>query len=75
MNLKLPVVWFRDLRLEHFAVDLAEDGERGLHLATDIDYDGIVLDWNLPRLDGLTLLRKLRQSGSSHACADSEWTP
>ena len=50
---------------EHFAVDLAEDGERGLHLATDIDYDGIVLDWNLPRLDGLTLLRKLRQSGSS----------
>lgn len=50
---------------EHFAVDLAEDGERGLDLATDIDYDGIVLDWNLPRLDGLTLLRKLRQSGSS----------
>jgi DNA-binding response OmpR family regulator len=50
---------------EHFAVDLAEDGEKGLHLATDINYDGIVLDWNLPRLDGLSLLRKLRQTGSS----------
>lgn len=50
---------------EHFAVDVAEDGERGLDLATDINYDGIVLDWNLPRMDGLTLLRKLRQTGSS----------
>ena len=50
---------------EHFAVDLAEDGEKGLQLATEIRYDGIVLDWNLPRMDGLSLLRKLRQSGSS----------
>jgi DNA-binding response OmpR family regulator len=50
---------------EHFAVDLAEDGEKGLQLATEIRYDGIVLDLNLPRIDGLTLLRKIRQSGSS----------
>jgi two-component system copper resistance phosphate regulon response regulator CusR len=50
---------------EHYAADLAEDGETGLELATKTRYDGIVLDWNLPRLDGLTLLRKLRQSGSS----------
>ena len=50
---------------DHFAVDVAEDGEKGLHLATDIHYDGIVLDWNLPKLDGLALLRKLRQSGSN----------
>jgi DNA-binding response OmpR family regulator len=50
---------------DHFMVDLAEDGEKGLHLATDNRYDGIVLDLNLPRLDGLSLLRKLRQSGSS----------
>lgn len=50
---------------EHFAVDLAEDGERGLKLATEMRYDGIVLDLNLPRIDGLTLLRKMRQSGSS----------
>ena len=50
---------------EHFAVDLAEDGEKGLKLATEMRYDGIVLDLNLPRIDGLTLLRKMRQSGSS----------
>ena len=50
---------------EHFAVDLAEDGKKGLELATEIRYDGIVLDWNLPRMDGLSLLRKLRQEGST----------
>ena len=50
---------------EHFAVDMAEDGVKGLRLATEMRYDGIVLDWNLPQLDGLSLLRKLRQSGSS----------
>jgi DNA-binding response OmpR family regulator len=50
---------------EHFAVDMAEDGEKGLQLATEIRYDGIVLDWNLPRMDGLALLRKLRQAGST----------
>jgi DNA-binding response OmpR family regulator len=53
------------LEAEHFTVDLAEDGEKGLLLATQTRYDGIVLDWNLPRLDGLTLLRKLREAGSS----------
>jgi DNA-binding response OmpR family regulator len=55
----------QNFEAEHFAADLAEDGEKGLQLATDSHYDGIVLDWNLPRLDGLSLLKKLRQSGSS----------
>ena len=50
---------------DHFSVDLAEDGEKGLELATATNYDGIVLDLNLPRIDGLTLLRKLRQAGST----------
>ena len=55
----------KGLEAEHFTVDLAVDGEDGLRIATQVNYDGIVLDWNLPRLDGLTLLRKLRQTGSS----------
>src|SRR6478752_5702172 len=54
----------KGLEADHFAVDLAGDGEEGLQLATEIDYDGIILDWNLPRLDGLTVLKKLRRSGS-----------
>lgn len=41
-------------------LDAAPDGLSGLHLASSRDYDAIVLDWNLPRLDGLGVLRRLR---------------
>lgn len=41
-------------------LDAAPDGLSGLHLASTRDYDAIVLDWNLPRLDGLSVLRRLR---------------
>jgi two-component system copper resistance phosphate regulon response regulator CusR len=54
----------KGLEADHFAVDLATDGEEGLQLSTEIDYDAIILDWNLPRLDGFTVLKKLRKSGS-----------
>ncbi|HEY2168858.1 MAG TPA: response regulator transcription factor [Candidatus Angelobacter sp.] len=54
----------KGLEADHFAVDVAENGEDGLQLSTEIDYDLIILDWNLPKLDGLTVLRKLRKSGS-----------
>lgn len=53
----------KGLEADHFAVDLAGDGEEGLQLATDVNYDAIILDWNLPKIDGLTVLRKLRVSG------------
>ncbi len=46
-----------------YAVDLAEDGEVGGYLARDGVYDLIVLDLMLPRVDGLTVLKKLRASG------------
>jgi DNA-binding response OmpR family regulator len=42
------------------SLDAAPDGLSGLHLASSKDYDAILLDWNLPRLDGLTVLRRLR---------------
>ena len=54
----------KGLEANHFAVDLAEDGEAGLHFATEIAYDAVVLNWHLPKVDGLTLLTKLRKSGS-----------
>jgi DNA-binding response OmpR family regulator len=53
------------LEADQFAIDVAVDGEDGLQLSTEIDYDAIILDWNLPKLDGLSVLRKLRKSGSS----------
>ena len=44
-----------------FAVDSAEDGETGLDLAANLCYDLIVLDLMLPKVDGLTVLQRLRQ--------------
>jgi two-component system response regulator PhoP len=43
-----------------FAVDCAEDGETGLMLAQNRCYDLIVLDLMLPRMDGPTVLRRIR---------------
>ncbi len=43
-----------------FHLDAAPDGLVGLHLAVSQVYDVIVLDWMLPRLDGPTVLRSIR---------------
>jgi DNA-binding response OmpR family regulator len=51
------------LRKSGYAVDLAGDGEEGLWLTQSNDYDVIILDLMLPRLDGLTVLRRLRAGG------------
>ena len=50
----------RGLEAENYAVDTAFDGEEGLHLATIHDYDLILLDILLPKLNGLEVLDKLR---------------
>jgi two-component system OmpR family response regulator len=50
------------LREAGYAVDEAADGEEGLFKATSWDYDALVLDLMLPNLDGLELLRRLRQT-------------
>ncbi|MBB1268795.1 response regulator transcription factor [Shewanella sp. SR44-3] len=49
----------------NIATDLASDGQEGLHLARHNNYDLIILDRMLPKLDGLTLLGALRSSGNS----------
>ena len=46
-----------------YAVDAAGDGERADFLARTESYDAVVLDLGLPRIDGLTLLRRWRDSG------------
>jgi DNA-binding response OmpR family regulator len=51
------------LRHEGFAVDAVHDGEAGLASARHGDYDVVVLDLMLPKLDGLTVLRRLRAAG------------
>jgi two-component system, OmpR family, response regulator len=49
------------LKQHGFAVDHASDGEKGFALAGAVTYDAAVLDIMLPKLDGLSLLRQLRQ--------------
>jgi len=51
------------LRQHGLAVDISHDGEDGLFMATHEDYDVVILDLMLPKLNGLTVLRQMRQQG------------
>jgi two-component system OmpR family response regulator len=53
------------LRRAGYAVDHAADGERADLLAHDERYDAVVLDLGLPKVDGLTLLRRWREAGQA----------
>jgi two-component system OmpR family response regulator len=52
----------RALREERYAVDEAADGEEGLFKAQSYDYDAIVLDLLLPKMNGWQLLATLRKT-------------
>jgi len=54
-----------DLKHQQHVVDLAADGLAGWEYAQSIDYDLILLDLMLPRLDGISLCKQLRNSGFS----------
>ncbi len=46
-----------------YAVDCATDGERAHILGHDEEYDAVVLDLGIPKIDGLTVLRQWREAG------------
>jgi two-component system, OmpR family, copper resistance phosphate regulon response regulator CusR len=52
----------RALRAESYAVDVAEDGQRGWDLVQSYEYDLIILDLMLPQLPGEELLRRVRRT-------------
>ena len=51
----------KGLEEEGYAVDLASDGETGLMMGLDGVHDLIILDVNLPKMDGLSVLQELRK--------------
>ncbi len=50
----------KGLEAEHYAVDVSGDGEQARALAAELNFDLVVLDLGLPRLDGVSVLRFLR---------------
>lgn len=60
------VAQFIELELQHegYCVEVAQDGEQGWELAQQDCWDLILLDWMLPKLDGLEICRRIRKSSS-----------
>lgn len=52
------------LKAANYVVDTALDGERGYFSATTSNYDLIILDYNLPGLNGREIVKRLREEGS-----------
>ncbi|MBI4536136.1 MAG: response regulator transcription factor [Ignavibacteriae bacterium] len=50
------------LEEEHYAVDVAHDGDKGLQMATSENYDLIILDVMLPRKNGIELMKAFRSN-------------
>src|SRR5215470_13988204 len=58
------VTWLaKALRASHYAVDTVSDGPGAEQLLTSEDYDAAILDLTLPRMDGLDVLRRIRERG------------
>ena len=64
---RLALLLKRGLEEQGYSVDVTGDGAEALWLATEVDYDAIVLDVMLPNLDGLEVTRQLR--------AGRRWAP
>lgn len=56
----------KGLEQESYAVDLAFDGEYGFDLVATEDYDVIILDLMLPKMDGMEICKKLRKEENIH---------
>ena len=56
--------------LEHagYSVDVVNDGREALDYARTGDYDGLILDWMMPELDGIAALQGLRAAGVTAPC-------
>lgn len=60
---KIATALKKGLEQENYAVDVVYDGEEGYDLASTEDYVVILLDLMLPKMDGVTVCKKLRENG------------
>lgn len=60
---RLTDVIAEDLTDQHYAIEVAADGQLGWELVNSFTYDLILLDVMLPKLDGITLCQQLRSQG------------
>ena len=51
--------------LDGFSVAVAENGQTGLDLARQVKPDAILLDWNMPEMDGMEVLAELKKDGET----------
>lgn len=63
----IPLAKFvgKGLEEEHYAVDIVHDGEQARVMACESDYDLVILDLNLPKLDGMSVLQRVRDCKQS----------
>jgi DNA-binding response OmpR family regulator len=62
-EVRLAAFMEKGLRKNGFATCVAQDGQQAIAMATDHDFDLLLLDLGLPIKDGWTVLRELRQQG------------
>jgi DNA-binding response OmpR family regulator len=61
----LNTILTKKLTKDGYSVDSCHDGEEALDCLHIAEYDAIILDIMMPKVDGLTVLKKLRQAGNS----------
>ncbi|MCC6645081.1 MAG: response regulator transcription factor [Polyangiaceae bacterium] len=63
-NKKLARFLMRALTEDGHTVDLVGDGRQAVNQIRELKYDLVILDWMLPELDGLSVLREVRERGA-----------
>lgn len=55
-----------ELREQDYVVDVASDGEEGLYYGTEYPIDLAIIDLGLPKMDGVEVIKRLRQAGHAY---------
>lgn len=61
------------LKFEHHLVEAVHDGEDAISMLKSYQFDVIILDWQLPKMEGVDVLRKLSRQRRSEPGTDADW--